>query len=435
MVLPEADRGVARGPRGLRRLRRASSRRPTGSSGISPASSAGRARPPATRRCGRPHEGLPPVEYFEAAYPGVRRARARSSATRSSPLGTRAGTLRPEVAQRVGLSESVAVAVGNVDSWVSVPGVGVQEPGTLRDRHRDVDLRHDRPPRGDPAARHHRRRQGRHPARGCTATRRGRRRSATCSPGSSKRWSPIQGVTRRWKQRRRGSSRARPGWSHSTGGTATGRSSPTPISAARSSGSRCRRTREEIYRALLESIAFGSRRIMDNFEEHGLELTRDRRVRRDRRAQPADDAAARRHQRPRGARARRRAEIPARGAALFGAVAAGRFADIDGGDRGHAPESASAPTSPTWTPSGSTTRCTRSTATPVRDCSAAPRSGCCTGSSASARREERVLSELPRIGLLGIMQELYDDMLPGDHRAPGRVRGARRPAAGRRGAR
>ena len=32
-------------------------------------------------------------------------------------------------------------------------------------------------------------------------------------------------------------------------------------------------TREEIYRALLESIAFGSRRIMDNFEEHGLVLS------------------------------------------------------------------------------------------------------------------------------------------------------------------
>ena len=31
----------------------------------------------------------------------------------------------------MGLPESVAVAVGNVDAWVSVPGVGVQEPGTF----------------------------------------------------------------------------------------------------------------------------------------------------------------------------------------------------------------------------------------------------------------------------------------------------------------
>ena len=42
------------------------------------------------------------------------------------PLGTRAGTLRPELAQRLGLPESVAVAVGNVDSFVSVPGAGVE---------------------------------------------------------------------------------------------------------------------------------------------------------------------------------------------------------------------------------------------------------------------------------------------------------------------
>ena len=31
-------------------------------------------------------------------------------------------------------------------------------------------------------------------------------------------------------------------------------------------------TREEIYRALLESIAFGNRRIIENFDEHGLRL-------------------------------------------------------------------------------------------------------------------------------------------------------------------
>ncbi len=47
-------------------------------------------------------------------------------------------------------------------------------------------------------------------------------------------------------------------------------------------------TREQIYRALLESIAFGNRRIIENFEEHGLKLERDRRLRRDRREEPAD---------------------------------------------------------------------------------------------------------------------------------------------------
>ena len=56
-------------------------------------------------------------------------------------------------------------------------------------------------------------------------------------------------------------------------------------------------TPDQIYRALLESIAFGNRRIIDNFTEHGIALARDRGLRRDRRAQPADDAADRRHQR------------------------------------------------------------------------------------------------------------------------------------------
>ena len=75
-----------------------------------------------------PAEGLPPREYFEAAYPGFDSPGEKLGDT-FVPLGTRAGTLRPDVARRVGLPESVAVAVGNVDAWVSVPGVGVEEPG------------------------------------------------------------------------------------------------------------------------------------------------------------------------------------------------------------------------------------------------------------------------------------------------------------------
>ena len=47
------------------------------------------------------------------------------------PLGTRAGTLRAELAERVGLGEDVAVAVGNVDSFASVPGAGVERPGVF----------------------------------------------------------------------------------------------------------------------------------------------------------------------------------------------------------------------------------------------------------------------------------------------------------------
>jgi L-ribulokinase len=78
---------------------------------------------------------------------------------------------------------------------------------------------------------------------------------------------------------------------------------------------------------LLESIAFGSRRIMDNFEEHGLELTEivacgGIAERSPLMMQLLADTSGREVHVPDVP------EIPARGAALFGAVAAGRFADI-----------------------------------------------------------------------------------------------------------
>jgi L-ribulokinase len=86
-------------------------------------------------------------------------------------------------------------------------------------------------------------------------------------------------------------------------------------------------TREEIYRALVEAIAFGNRRIMDNFEEHGLAL--DEIVacggiaeRSPLLMQIVADTSGRDVHVPAAS------EIPARGAALFGAVAAGFFANI-----------------------------------------------------------------------------------------------------------
>ena len=96
-------------------------------------------------------------------------------------------------------------------------------------------------------------------------------------------------------------------------------------------------TREEIYRALLESIAFGSRRIMDNFEEHGLELSRivacgGIAERSPLMMQLLADTSGRAVHVPEVE------EIPARGAALFGAVAAGVFDDIAGAIEATRPE-------------------------------------------------------------------------------------------------
>jgi L-ribulokinase len=83
----------------------------------------------------------------------------------------------------------------------------------------------------------------------------------------------------------------------------------------------------EIYRALLESIAFGNRRIMENFEEHGFELAEivacgGIAERSPLTMQLVADISGRPVHVPGSS------EIPARGSALFGAVAAGRFGDI-----------------------------------------------------------------------------------------------------------
>ncbi|HTX62866.1 MAG TPA: FGGY family carbohydrate kinase, partial [Acidimicrobiales bacterium] len=77
-----------------------------------------------------PEEGLPSTEYFEAAYPGFG-APGEKLGDRFVPLGTRAGTVREAVAAKLGLGDDVAVAVGNVDSFVSVPGAGVEAAGVF----------------------------------------------------------------------------------------------------------------------------------------------------------------------------------------------------------------------------------------------------------------------------------------------------------------
>jgi len=73
--------------------------------------------------------GLPSAEYFEAAYPGFSRPDEKLGRT-FLPLGSKAGNLRPDLARKLGLPDDVAVAVGNVDSFVSFPGAGAEGTGT-----------------------------------------------------------------------------------------------------------------------------------------------------------------------------------------------------------------------------------------------------------------------------------------------------------------
>ncbi len=74
-------------------------------------------------------DGIPGAAFFDAAYPGFSEPAAKLG-SEFLPLGSSAGPVRPELARKLGLPENVAVAVGNVDSFVSFPGAGAEGAGT-----------------------------------------------------------------------------------------------------------------------------------------------------------------------------------------------------------------------------------------------------------------------------------------------------------------
>jgi L-ribulokinase len=273
-----------------------------------------------------PAEGLPPTDYFTAAYPGFDHP-GEKLGNQFVPLGTRAGTLRPEVAEATGLThDSVAVAVGNVDAWVSVPGAGVNEPGTfvivIGTSICDMVVHPD---------------EIRLP--GITGVVKDGilpglygYEAGQAAVGDMLAWyvEKVAMDPGGYGQLEEAAARIAPG---ETGLVALDwwNGNRTILADADLSGAifglTLQTTREEIYRALLESVALGSRRIMDNFEEHGVELSRvvacgGIAERSPLMMQLLADTSGREVHVPDVA------EIPARGAALFGAVAAGAFEDI-----------------------------------------------------------------------------------------------------------
>jgi L-ribulokinase len=267
-------------------------------------------------------EGLPPLEYFTAAYPGFDEPAAKLG-TKFWPLGTAAGTLRPEVAARLGLPERVAVAVGNVDSFASTPGAGVDDAVTfvmvVGTSICDLVV---------------------HPQEirmpGITGVVEGGilpglfgYEAGQAAVGDMLAWFAGQ-LGGSYEALEREAARLAPGgtglvaldwWNGNR--TILADADLTGVIA----GLTLHTTRDEIYRALLESIAFGNRRIIDNFEEHGLPL---REIvacggiaeRSPLLMQIIADTSGRAVNVPASS------QIPARGAALFGAVAAGAFTDI-----------------------------------------------------------------------------------------------------------
>jgi L-ribulokinase len=274
-------------------------------------------------------DGLPPTEYFQAAYPGFDRP-AEKLGTTFAALGTRAGTLRAELAGRLGLPDTVAVAVGNVDSFVSMPGAGVENPGTfvtvVGTSICDMAV---------------------HPQEirlpGITGVVRDGilpglygYEAGQVAVGDMLAWfvdtfAPGEPGEDPYAALERSAGQCGPG---ATGLVALDwwNGNRTILADADLTGMifglTLHTTASEIYRALLESIAFGNRRIMENFSEHGIELSEIvacggiaeksplvMQLLADTSGLPVHIPAS--------------SEVPARGAALFGAVAAGCFDGIE----------------------------------------------------------------------------------------------------------
>ena len=76
-------------------------------------------------------DGFPSREFFAALHPGFERVVDDKMSRDVRPLGEAAGGLTEEAAAWTGLLPGTPVAVANVDAHVSVPAVGVTRPGTM----------------------------------------------------------------------------------------------------------------------------------------------------------------------------------------------------------------------------------------------------------------------------------------------------------------
>ncbi len=76
-------------------------------------------------------EGFPPNEFFKALDPRMERIVDDKMSRTIYPLGAKAGGLTEEAARWTGLRPGTAVAIANVDAHVSVPAATVVEPGRM----------------------------------------------------------------------------------------------------------------------------------------------------------------------------------------------------------------------------------------------------------------------------------------------------------------
>ena len=75
-------------------------------------------------------EGYPSKEFLKACHPKLENV-VEEKLGPVTPIGSKAGELTPEMAERMGLMPGTAVAVSNVDAHVSLPAAGLTEKGSM----------------------------------------------------------------------------------------------------------------------------------------------------------------------------------------------------------------------------------------------------------------------------------------------------------------
>jgi len=77
------------------------------------------------------HDGYPSGDFFKALHPKMEKLAEEKLSRILMPVGTRAGVISPAAARLTGLKEGTAVAVANVDAHVSIPAVGITTSGKM----------------------------------------------------------------------------------------------------------------------------------------------------------------------------------------------------------------------------------------------------------------------------------------------------------------
>jgi L-ribulokinase len=76
-------------------------------------------------------DGYPSREFFKALDPRLENVVEDKLSTKIDPIGSKAGEITEKAAKLTGLNPGTAVAIANVDAHVAVPAVGITEPGKL----------------------------------------------------------------------------------------------------------------------------------------------------------------------------------------------------------------------------------------------------------------------------------------------------------------